>query len=116
MGLGVIVLVKVLALGTVEYRVVLQRKRQIPITILGVLQPTTILGVLQRKRQIPITILGVLQPTTILGVHQRKKLAGIVLHLIETTDVARNVSVWGSAASPGSRADQFRTLIADSQI
>jgi len=65
MGLGVIVPVKVLALGTVEYRVTLQRKRQIPITILGVLQPTTILSVPQRKR-----------------------LVDIVPHLTEATDAA----------------------------
>ena len=68
MGLGVIVPVKVLALGTVEYRAIPQRKRQIPITILGVLQPTTILGVLQRK-----------------------KLVGIVLRLTEATDAARSL-------------------------
>jgi hypothetical protein len=91
MGLGVIVPVEVLALGTVEYRAILQRKRQILLTILGVLQPTTILGVLQRKRQILLTILGAPQPTTILGVLQRKKLVGIALHLTETTDVARSL-------------------------
>ena len=29
-------------------------------------------------------------------------------------DVAKKISVWGSAASPGSRADQFRILIEES--
>ena len=68
MGPGVIVLDKVLALGTAEFLVTLQRKRQIPITILGVPPPTTILGVLQRKRVV-----------------------GTALRLIEHMDVARSL-------------------------
>ena len=91
MGPGVIVLDKVLALGTAEFLVTLQRKRQIPITILGVLLLTTILLVPQRKRQILITILGVPPPTTILGVLQRKRVVGTALRLIEHMDVARSL-------------------------